>query len=834
MYGTWCKWDYVCHENYWEESNLCCLTYWYLFQRWNNYGFKWTWDIVVQNWLVPSNLVTQWYTSWVFYSHLTNWLDDANVVNLWWWSVNDDTYNVNNRTWKVGNANVRQWPCPHGFHVPSHWEIDKILNMIWDVAVIRDQLLIPFAGRRVPDELGSVDALDSRAYLWISSPYSTTSFSRNLSLEGGVGGLSRYGRWIASSIRCVYNNYDVYPEISWYTFHELLDSYEENLQSFQNIIQEYNEAFSNHEVAIMNVQEALQNLNDAEVVVEMAQANLEGPADVLDDVYRNLAEATYIKQGLVNTFAGQINTAFENMKTMYIELFITLNNLLQTELSESELDEMYIGSLSMIIDSLNYRINNNNVNVIKDRALADLNNALNVFLDWNNSFFDATFEIIYDIPDPANVEVLESIMYRALNTFNNVSLSLRNGYLSYSGSIQEAEINIVHAQDYVSDAQAAYNVAEAAYNDAQAAYNIAEVAYNDAQAACNLAENALANAEDHLNMEWSALLDMEEILKGAWFLSGELFESDYFTPTDNSYTINIGERQYTNIPLITSISVNDAVFVLWEQVVWNVNINFGVTDSVTFGKLMEVKIPVEWSNNVVVKVKHAWSNEYNFDWLTTNASASCDANWRPTSNQYNWTPITVVDWFASIYTCEASSFIALGIPPVEVQINLSILKWILTIWVETWNLNLWQVNVSNSAQELSWSFGANSFWVEDMKWVESWYYTTVSVTDLTWSVASHVIPANNIYLKTAWNEPSYISWATVSDSKVVFSNDIKSWHNNLAEPVTYFNRQNTATAEAWRVWKWWDNLQIKVNIPAHTPYDTYRWTITYTLYDLDS
>ena len=170
--------------------------------------------------------------------------------------------------------------------------------------------------------------------------------------------------------------------------------------------------------------------------------------------------------------------------------------------------------------------------------------------------------------------------------------------------------------------------------------------------------------------------------------------------------------------------------------------------------------------------------------------------------------------------------------PRSAQLNLSIIKWTLTIWTKTWNLNLWQVNVSNSAQELSWSFGADSFWIEDMKWAESWYYTTISVTDLTWTVATHVISADNVYLKTAWETPSYISWATVSDSKVVFSSAIKSRHN-WSTPVYYFHRLNTAASDAWRIWKWWDNLQIKVTIPAHTPSDTYRWTITYTLIDLD-
>ena len=269
-----------------------------------------------------------------------------------------------------------------------------------------------------------------------------------------------------------------------------------------------------------------------------------------------------------------------------------------------------------------------------------------------------------------------------------------------------------------------------------------------------------------------------------------------------------------------------------ETLAWEVTVSFWENVTAKFNKLVKVNVPVDDYDKVIVKVKHGWSNEYNFDWLTTNASASCDANWRPASSQYNWEAITVVNWFATIYTCEASSFIAIWEWPLSAQIVLSVNKWELTIWTETWNLNLWQVNVSNSSQELSWSFGADSFWVEDMKWVESWYYTTISVTDLTWSVASHVIPANNISLKTAWNTPTNISWATASEAKVIFWEWITSWHSG-STPVNYFQRLNTATADAWRVWKWWDNLQIKVNIPAHTPSDTYRWTITYTLYDND-
>jgi hypothetical protein len=77
-----------------------------------------------------------------------------------------------------------------------------------------------------------------------------------------------------------------------------------------------------------------------------------------------------------------------------------------------------------------------------------------------------------------------------------------------------------------------------------------------------------------------------------------------------------------------------------------------------------------------------------------------------------------------------------------------------------------------------------------------------------------------------------ISWTPVNESYVWFSNSIQNWVTATWN-ITYFNRQNTATANAGRLWKYGDNLQIKVNIPAHTLPDTYRGTITYTLYDLD-
>jgi uncharacterized protein (TIGR02145 family) len=171
------------------------------------------------------------------------------------------------------------------------------------------------------------------------------------------------------------------------------------------------------------------------------------------------------------------------------------------------------------------------------------------------------------------------------------------------------------------------------------------------------------------------------------------------------------------------------------------------------------------------------------------------------------------------------------------QILLTINKGTLSIGIDTGvvlsgSLNLGSLQISNSVQVKTWAFGSNSFRVDDQKWVESGYYTTLSVTDLVWENPAHVIWAENIQLKSENSTVSLISGTPVNDSYVLFSNQIQNWVT-ATWSITYFNRQNTDTADAGRLGKYWDNLQIKVTVPAHTMADTYRGTITYTLYDLD-
>ena len=99
-------------------------SYWYFFQRWNNYWFKFKWDNdeIFPNWELTinsatdntiSNNVSNYYYSMI---KTSKWTD--NHLNLWWWqkSINSDT--------------LKQGPCPKWYHVPDYEEWRMVLNWI--------------------------------------------------------------------------------------------------------------------------------------------------------------------------------------------------------------------------------------------------------------------------------------------------------------------------------------------------------------------------------------------------------------------------------------------------------------------------------------------------------------------------------------------------------------------------------------------------------------------------------------------------------------------------------------------------------------------------------
>jgi len=157
----------------------------------------------------------------------------------------------------------------------------------------------------------------------------------------------------------------------------------------------------------------------------------------------------------------------------------------------------------------------------------------------------------------------------------------------------------------------------------------------------------------------------------------------------------------------------------------------------------------------------------------------------------------------------------------------------LTIWITWWDetgLVLGETTVSNSTGVLSGDFGADNFWLSDQKWHESGYYTTLSVTDLIWeNNPAHVIAAENVYLhSTAVN---LVEWEANAGVTIWLSSEYTQMSSGTV--VNYFRRA-AGTEYAWILGVYWDDLYVKVDVPPHTLADTYKWTITYTLYDLSA
>ena len=126
-------------------------------------------------------------------------------------------------------------------------------------------------------------------------------------------------------------------------------------------------------------------------------------------------------------------------------------------------------------------------------------------------------------------------------------------------------------------------------------------------------------------------------------------------------TITVIENNILELPEWEELSEAE-----WKELIWDVTIDFGW--DAKFSHLVQVKIPVTWSSKAYVKVKHVWSDEYNYDWLTTNTEASCnDGNIENSNDMYHWEYMNVESGYVSIYTCRASDFAAFGLPKLTFE-----------------------------------------------------------------------------------------------------------------------------------------------------------------------
>jgi len=148
------------------------------------------------------------------------------------------------------------------------------------------------------------------------------------------------------------------------------------------------------------------------------------------------------------------------------------------------------------------------------------------------------------------------------------------------------------------------------------------------------------------------------------------------------------------------------------------------------------------------------------------------------------------------------------------------------IWEEP--LNIWwptminaSIEATNNLQIVEQEFN-DYFRVEDPMWANSWYYTTISISDLSWNY--DLISKDTIYLKWTWI--TLLSWTY--NSRVSINSGLENYQS-IWSPITYIKRD--PETNYWVTGRYWNKPWLRFDIPAYIRIDEYNATLTYTLYE---
>ncbi len=175
------------------------------------------------------------------------------------------------------------------------------------------------------------------------------------------------------------------------------------------------------------------------------------------------------------------------------------------------------------------------------------------------------------------------------------------------------------------------------------------------------------------------------------------------------------------------------------------------------------------------------------------------------------------------------------------DVNLAVEEWQLTIGTAKtgYIITGWTI----SGQVASINLGTGKWWdtlsgkyneqyafyVSDLKWSQSGWYTTVSVSDLSGQTTDWVISKNNVSFKAGSSNVNLITGS--ANDKVVFDSS-RTDYTSMSNPLQYILR-GTGADGANKLGIYGDDPRLQVEIPQFTPADQYKGIITYTLYEND-
>ena len=197
----WVTWVTIADKNlgatavysYWDE--LTESNCWKYFQRWNNYGFPFSWEINISSTKVNASNYWPYYYSSDFIGTTTNFTYNWSSVtnkNLWWWITNTDI--------------AKRWPCPEWFHIPTMLEESEFEHNLWTLWGSIGTIYMPKTWLMYPNM-----AVYDKSFRWVwtsqrveggDTPYFRWNFYRS------------YWAWRWMQIR-PFKNTPVVPDSTW-------------------------------------------------------------------------------------------------------------------------------------------------------------------------------------------------------------------------------------------------------------------------------------------------------------------------------------------------------------------------------------------------------------------------------------------------------------------------------------------------------------------------------------------------------------------------------------------------------------------------------------------
>lgn len=143
--------------------------------------------------------------------------------------------------------------------------------------------------------------------------------------------------------------------------------------------------------------------------------------------------------------------------------------------------------------------------------------------------------------------------------------------------------------------------------------------------------------------------------------------------------------------------------------------------------------------------------------------------------------------------------------------------------------DFWSYTVSSSDQTVNGTF-TSPFYVDDLKWSDTGYYTTVQLSwALTQSGWSATIPAANAFMETtAVGNAGITVMAGSANPRVVVNGGMAAYQSlDVARRLI----ERPLQANFWVVGQYGTTPLMQLIIPAYQPVGTYTATLVYTLYE---